>query len=71
MVEQYNKRSKDRRSENLDIRKDKNNRRTQKQRRQEEITDNTVYFATVIVLLVSIILWVSYSTYLYIQEAIK
>lgn len=61
----------ERRSKSLDIRKDKDNRRTLKQRRQDEVTDNTVYFATVIILLVTIASWVSYSTFLYIQEAIK
>lgn len=58
----------DRRKKSTDIRRHKIERRqTAKGRRKEDLTNNLTYFITMAVLLASIISWITYSVYLYIE----
>lgn len=58
---------KDRRSNSKDIRKNKVERRSAKQRRQEDMRNHITYYVNVFVLLALLISWGAYSVYLYIE----
>ena len=58
---------KDRRSNSKDIRKNKVERRSTKQRRQEDMRNHITYYVNVFVLLALLISWGAYSVYLYIE----
>lgn len=60
-----------RRSGQKDLRKNKIDRRTLKQRRKDDLTNNLTYFITMGILLVSLISWVSYSVMLHIEGLTK
>lgn len=61
------KRNKQRRNGSIDTRASKEDRRTLKQRRRDDLTNNLTYFITVLLLLITLVLWGSYSVYLYLE----
>jgi hypothetical protein len=65
------KRESTRRKGQKDYRQSKIDRRSAKQRRKDDLTNNTTYFITMVVLLMSLISWVSYSVILHIEGLAK
>jgi len=66
------KRQASRRLKSTGMRELKTNRRLTKiGRRKEDLTNNITYFITMVTLLILIISWVAYSTYLYVGEIAK
>lgn len=61
------KRNSQRRSGRKDIRLDKTDRRTAKQRRKDDIKNHIIYYLNIFILFIVLILWGSYSVYLYIE----
>jgi hypothetical protein len=57
----------ERRRKQPDIRKDKVERRSAKQRRQDDIRNHITYYINVFVLLIVLLSWGAYSVYLYIE----